>query len=283
MPKWVIMKNNPATHQDIPETYITDPGLAKEMAYAEKPHQELARVAMDLGLHDDASDQRVKALTAGLEAGHKYLQTERDKLDSSEAQLRADTDTDTDTDTDSSNKPETNQSDIISLLSPEQAEKAKKLTAVMAEKFGVSEANFSLLATETEAGEKQFTLAYSAGNGIHKGSWNTIMNKKSTKDFTVELDGQTLDTRTGMTKTVYNSMVEQAKLSNQILPDSPKLEKENNQPWISTTTLFTGEQTRGRYTVQAARVNDDGSVYDYWISHDADYKGVRFRPAVVIK
>ena len=116
------------------------------------------------------------------------------------------------------------QIDVTSLLSPEQKERAEKLTAAMAEKFGVDEADFSILTTETKYGAaQQFTVAYTARNGIYKGRWDKIMDKKSTEDFTVEIDGHKVDTRIGMTLDVYTAMVEQYKANGGLLPDSCQL------------------------------------------------------------
>lgn len=130
--------------------------------------------------------------------------------------------------------------DALFLLSPEQKERAEELTAAMAEKFSLDEADFSVLATETGSGEQQFTVAYTAGKGIHKGSCDKIMDPRSIRNFTVEIDGRHLDTRTGMTRDVYNAMIEQARSNGETLPDSRQLSDENGQPW--TWTLRTSEQ-----------------------------------------
>ncbi len=169
--------------------------------------------------------------------------------------------------------------DVISMLSPEQAERANKLKSAMAEKFRVDAADFSVLATEAETGEKLFCVAYTAGNGIYKGSWNKIMGNETTKDFVVEIDGQKFDTRTGMTLDVYAAMVERARANDEILPDSRQLSEENGQVW--TWTLRTGEQAVVLNAPRASVLEDD-SVYGGWCDGGDGGGAVRFRPAAVL-
>ncbi len=169
--------------------------------------------------------------------------------------------------------------DVMSLLTPEQQEKASKLTSAMAEKFGVDQKDFSVLTTETETGEQKFTVAYTAGNGIHKGSWNNIFNKKNAQDFMIEIDGKKVDTRTGMTLDAYKAMIDKARTT-EALPDSPQLAGENGQPW--TWTLRTGEEADGFYA-PSAFANSDGYVDANWNGRDRGDDGVRFRPAVVLE
>ena len=71
----------------IPESAITDPAMAEEMAYAEKPHHELAAAAHQLGLEDDAIAQKAKAILAGEDAGYSYLDEQQARLDEQRRRL----------------------------------------------------------------------------------------------------------------------------------------------------------------------------------------------------
>lgn len=163
-------------------------------------------------------------------------------------------------------------------LSPEQQEKALALTSAIAEKFGVRMEDFSVL-KETIDGESRLVLAYTAGNGIHLGSWNKIFDKKNAKDFMIEIHGKKYDTRTGMTEAVYRGVYDYAKQTGQTLPDSRQLSDKNDEPW--TWTLLTGEQADG-LSAPIADVNG-GKVGRSWSDRDDDGSLVRFRPAVVIE
>ena len=181
--------------------------------------------------------------------------------------------------------------DVFDTLTPEQQERATKLTGAMAEKFGVDAKDFSVL--ETEDGIK--AVAYTAGNGIDLGdptktvdkkrSWNSIFDKKNAQNFMVEVDGKQVDTRTGMTSDVYDAMVDGAKArGDEFLPDSPQLSEsdENDQPW--TITLMTGEPERAdEFRAPYRDVTEDGHVNGSWVNRDGDIGDVRFRPAVVIE
>lgn len=188
-------------------------------------------------------------------------------------------------------EPSEQSTDVFAMLTPEQQERATKLTGAMAEKFGVDEKDFSVL--ETKDGTK--AVAYTAGNGIDLGdptktvdkkrSWNSIFDKKNAKNFMIEVDGKKVDTRAGMTSDVYDAMVDGAKArGDEFLPDSPQLSKsdENGQPW--TLTLMTGEpESADEINAPIRDVSGDGRVYGLWVYRVNDIAHVRFRPAVVIE
>lgn len=178
----------------------------------------------------------------------------------------------------------------IDQLSAEQREKAAKLNIAMAEKFGVSAEDFSVLKTTAEDGSGRFTVAYTVGNGLDMGnskkdydakrSCNGLFDKKADKDFMIEVDGQKIDTRTGMTEAAYAAFIADAKASNvDPLPDSQELANKNGKPW--TATWLTGEEA-DRISARVAYV-DDGQVFAGWDFRDDGYRDVRFRPAVVIE
>jgi hypothetical protein len=88
-----MMQRQPKSQDDIgkpiPETAITDPALAEEMAYTEKPYHELAATARQLGLEDEAIAQKAKAVLAGEEAGHNYLDSQQANLDEQRYRLHS--------------------------------------------------------------------------------------------------------------------------------------------------------------------------------------------------
>jgi hypothetical protein len=110
----------------------------------------------------------------------------------------------------------TGQTESVSLTA-EQQEKAAKLTAAMAEKFGVSHEDFSVLRTIAEDGDDVLTVAYTAGNGIDLGdpkkdhdakrSWNAIFDKNAGNNFTITVGRKEYDTRTGMTEAAYGAFI----------------------------------------------------------------------------
>lgn len=166
-------------------------------------------------------------------------------------------------------------------LTPEQQKKADGAVAAMAEKFGVAPEGFSILRTKADDGREGIVVALTSPNGLYKGSWNQIMDKKSDKDFVIEVDGQKVDTRKGMTRATYRAFITeaQAQSPNNPLPDSNPLSKENGEPW--TATWLTGEQA-GVRNAPCAGVNA-GQGYEYWYYRGNDRRGLRVRPAVVIE
>jgi hypothetical protein len=176
-------------------------------------------------------------------------------------------------------------------LSAEQQEKAAKLTTAMAEKFDVPIDDFALLRTETEDGSEQLTVAYAADNGIdlgdskkdydNKRSWNSIFDKKATKNFMITVDGKKVDTRTGMTAAAYDSFIADARSRGiDPLPDSPQLADQNGEVW--TDTWLTGEEA-GRFGAPLGYVSSLGRVYRDRRPRACGYRNPRFRPAVVIE
>jgi len=188
-------------------------------------------------------------------------------------------------------KPEAKaETSVFDQLSAEQQEKATKLTTAMAEKFGVSKEDFSVLRTTAEDGSDRFTLAYTAGNGLDmanskedydpRRSWNGLFDKKADKNFMIEVDGQKIDSRTGMTEAAYDAFIADAKArGDKSLPDSQPLANENGELW--TATWLTGEKAaRGHARVADVRVD---RVSADWYDRGDGGRVRRFRPAVVIE
>lgn len=185
---------------------------------------------------------------------------------------------------------ETSDDDIEDLL-PEQQKLADQLTSAMAEKFGVSSPDFSVLCTRNDNGSERLTVAYTAGVGISAAdlggdpysmsSWNGIM--KAPKDlFTVEIDGQAFDTRTGMSRDVYNVFISIARANRGPLPDSKALNDMHGTD--RTVTWLTGQPKNKIPFGEApgAYVNQHGMVVVEHIG--ARYRAyvARFRPAVAL-
>lgn len=251
------MKHESITPQEIPATYIQDQGLAEEMAYGEKPHRELAALATQVGLTDEATAQASKAEQAGVEAGRSYIAGLTVNLEAG-VQDKAET-------------------------------KVAAAKASMAEKFGVKEEDFSLISYEQD-GKTINTVVYAAAIGIDLGdsdkdydqkrSWNSIFDKDTPENFMVEVDGQLLDARTGMTRLAYDALYQDAKGKGTTLPDSEQSAKENDDVW-TWTLLKDAEADRDGYVLGAYVF--DGEVTLDEVPSDASSRDVRFRPAVVIE
>jgi len=183
-------------------------------------------------------------------------------------------------------KPETS---LFDQLTAEQQEKATKVIGVMAEQFGVSAEDFSVLRVSGENGDEQLVVAHTAGNGIDLGdpkkdydptrSWNSIFDKKNAKNFMIKIDGQTLDTRSGMTEATYRAFIAVAEARGEMLPDSRPLSKQNGEVW--TATWLTGEDADRGDAVIARVVG--GQVYVYWRHRGRGRRALRVRPAVVLQ
>lgn len=176
---------------------------------------------------------------------------------------------------------------VLSRLSPEQKVRAAQAAAAMAEQFGVDEKDFAVVATGTEEGESKFAVIFAAGNGIDLGdsaedfdpkrSWDSITGKKNYQDFVVVVDGKEVDTRKGMTETVYNALIDRASQTGEPLPDSPQLADATDQPW--TATWLTGEKA-DESSAPFASVARGGTVRRSLYRRVNVFRALRFRPAV---
>jgi len=178
--------------------------------------------------------------------------------------------------------------DVLSPLTPEQKRRADKLTLAMAEQFNLDPADFSVLTEETETGEKRFTVAYVADQGIHEGSWDNIFDEANADHFIIQVEGEQIDTRAGMTLGAYKALIEHAKATYswaQTLPDGRELFAEydfggfDDDSW--TITLLTGEDA-SEFRSPHASVHENGSVDRGGNPRDDDRTNVRFRPAAVV-
>lgn len=172
--------------------------------------------------------------------------------------------------------------DALATLSPERQERAIALKTVFAEKFSTSE---RVLTAEdfgvVLVGEKAVVM-FTGGNGVYRGSYNAIMdNKKANKaKYTVELNGQTIDSRDEVTWDLYKAFLASAKAQGITPPDSKQLAESEDNDEPHTGTWLTGEKPDGFYAdcgdVDRGRANRD------WYDRNNDWYGLRFRPAAAV-
>lgn len=146
----------------------------------------------------------------------------------------------------------------------------------------------------------QLVVAYTAPSGIDLGrrksgnaaerSWQGIfpedmldMKKRQEapvpKRFSLQATGLAYDTRLGMTRDVYRSMVARMRRQHSPLPDSPPADLTDVHAW--TWTLLTGE-SRFRDCAPVVCTDLDRAVYSTSTAFDNGLPNVRFRPAVIL-
>lgn len=169
--------------------------------------------------------------------------------------------------------------DVYTTLTPELQKKADSWIDAMSWRYGVKKEAFNVLRTGEAEGQEHIVVAYSARNGLYRGSWNDIFSKNFDLNYIVEVDGQKLDTRMGMTFSVYKALIADARSrSIHNLPDSYYSSGEDCQPW--TSTLLTGEAALVDAPITFL---DDGLINRDREPRYNRNQNVRFRPAVVIK
>ncbi|MDQ3159178.1 MAG: hypothetical protein M3P98_03550 [bacterium] len=280
----------------VPPTAITNPHLAEEMAYGEKPHRELANQAKELGLTEEADSQLNKAYGKGVEAGKKFLGEEQSavdeqqtKLDSSKAQLEAGVGADVES---SKENPGFASETVWSAMSPEQRKVATEVRGAMAKKleeYGVTKESLRVVQTEGKDGMPTFTLLHT-GAGVDIGdpkkandearSYTSVMSDENDELFKFESNGNSYDARAGMTDAAYRAKVEEARERGVTLPDSQELSKETGDYW--TSTMLTGAPTLNGGNVpfrSVSGVRVGAGVYD----PRRGFRAVRVCPAVVIE
>ncbi len=194
--------------------------------------------------------------------------------------------------TDSATIPETTETtdryddtDALASLSPERRERAIVLKAMFAEQFSSSERTLSpedfgvVLVGKAKA--QTAVVLLTSGSGLYKGSYDRIMDKKKANKtaYTVEVNGQTIDSREAMTWDTYKAFIASAKAQGLTpLSDSRPLAKENNEPW--TGTWLTGEQTDGFDAYFG--ICHSGGAYRLWSVRNGDWHSLRFRPAAAV-
>ena len=170
--------------------------------------------------------------------------------------------------------------DLFSTLTPEQQERAKAKQVAFAEHFSTPERplnpeDFGVVAVGEGKNRRTFVML-TTGNGLYKGSYNAIMSND--EDFTVEIDGEAIDTRTAMTWGIYRAFIDQAKADGNPLPDSAALAKENNEP--HTATWLTGEKPDELFAYFGYVRGGDADRR--WDGQYYGWSGMRVRPGAEI-
>lgn len=143
----------------------------------------------------------------------------------------------------------------------------------MAGKLGLDRRGFSVIRTESNE-KMNFHVVYVENSGIYMGSWDQVISGKG--QFLIEVNGQEIDTRDGMTEQVYAAFITGRKINGRTpLPDSSELEK-----W--SWTWLTGEQERaGRIDGPVAYTEKD-KVKTGLARKNLPDKFICFRPVATI-
>lgn len=158
-------------------------------------------------------------------------------------------------------------------LNPEQQKRATELATAMARKFGLDRCGFSVIRTESNGGTK-FHVVYVENAGLYMGSWDHILSDN--EQFLIEVGGQVIDTRDGMTKQVYAAFITGRKINCRTpLPDSSELEK-----W--SWTWLTGEKAMAGQVDAPVMYTDKGKVITGSARINLADKFICFRPSVII-
>lgn len=180
---------------------------------------------------------------------------------------------------------------LLFTLAAEQEEKVGAIKAKLAEKYQVSQAEFSIFSAmfrraldsiDLDVVTDGLVVAYAGPKGLDLGdpdkahdskrSWNSITRESSDADFIIDVDGELFDVRQGMTRRVYAAIMANAKLRNiKPLPDHKEL----------TNTWMTGEAA-GDVALNSLITQGNGFAF-MQSSLDEDSRKQRFRPAVVIE
>ncbi len=171
-------------------------------------------------------------------------------------------------------KPTEAPVDVLSLLSPEQVERAKLGAVALAEKFGLESKDFSVLRTkDAENGEDTFFVVLTTDEGIDLGnpyktydkkrSWDSIAPEKPNKQFEIEIDGKTVDTRTAVT----------FELLHEVTKTNP-----NTREWVW--------ETGSPEKADVSRASIVCLTFHYAflsrLPRDIAYDDIRFRPAIAL-
>lgn len=182
--------------------------------------------------------------------------------------------------------PVTRESDIVEVdMTPEQQERVSKIQSAFAEHFSTDERKLTTedfgVFSAGDADDRKLVVTLTAINGLCHGSWHNVMDKniKNAANYIVEIDGQKIDTREGMTWEVYQAFINNAKAVNvATLPDSDILQGEDDVSW--TATWLTGDVSNG-FSERYGDVHE-GEPRRVWYDRRSDWSRVRFRPAAVV-
>lgn len=140
-------------------------------------------------------------------------------------------------------------------LSGERLELAHETRDAMAKKFEIHPDHLTLIRVLNAAKpEDEFIIIHSAPGGMnfndlnpswcatYNNSLNSIIREDRADEFTIEVGGQKLDTRLGLTENAYKAFIEDAKRREvEPLPDSEMI-KLNGEDWPRVRILLTAER-----------------------------------------
>ncbi|MEK9196058.1 MAG: hypothetical protein AAB914_01685, partial [Patescibacteria group bacterium] len=134
-----------------------------------------------------------------------------------------------------------------------------------------------------EGDRQKAVVMLTTGSGLYKGSYNTIMANEVSNNqaYTIEVDGQKIDTRKAMTGSVYQAFIEQAiKSGVDPLPDSPPaLAEKSGQPW--TETWLTGSPIVA-FRAYVCAVGNAGRPHYFLRGRHGNCHSLRIRPGAVV-
>lgn len=168
--------------------------------------------------------------------------------------------------------------DYWGTLSAEQRKYAERVHKALAEKFHLDPNEIGLVKTNDDAGKEQLVMMHIAPRGLYAGSLDHI--RIGNRAFMIEVDGATIDTREGMTRAVYKSFIDDAKMRGvHPLPDSNLLAITDGEG--ASVTLLSVLNSRDN-KLSAGCVGLDGEASERSIFSNDDDLSVRFRPVVPI-
>ena len=261
-----MIKHNPEVVQPNPATLITDHDMAKEMAWAGKPLQDLACEAVSLGLNDKAAELRTEAEEVEVRAGRLYIDGKRAELDEMTAQLEAGYNGNV-SNTTESERLDAEKIDIWKLLTTEQRAKAEQEITRLAGEFERPEDEFDLIISKIVDENDNviadvFKVMHTATKGIDLGN-----NPNKDYDPKRNWDSSVAETK-------------RLNLSGITLEDAAALAAVN--PEINEWVWLTGEAKRAdRRSAPVAYVYESQTGRGMR-DRQIDYRYVAFRPAVVI-
>jgi hypothetical protein len=185
----------------------------------------------------------------------------------------------------------------LKMLTPEQRDYITGIEGAMAEKFGVDREEIGIVMEEEleKWTDSRFTypiIMYTGKYGLQRGSYEDIMDTAKTPDYTIDISGEGVDTRNGMTKNVYERFVLQTDPEDDgLLPDTEPdgyYEAEDGDPNapVWPKTILTGEPCpTGMVKVGYDEESDDQPNFEEWDLSDSGNTDIslRFRPAVSLK
>lgn len=262
---------NQERHPEVPVTYISSPELAKVMAYAENPHQNMSIAARENNLTDEVTRQLGLANEAGITAAKAYIDTLSGEVEAG---------TNVPVVVVEPVKPPAESAEALaptleSFLTKEQLANVELTRTAMVAKFEhlrLKPEDLKLVMYEVKDSKgnvlhNEITLADLSDEGrklgLSNNSWNSIMDKKSTDSFTVDVDGKVKDTRSAMK-----------------LPLQKAVARSN--PNINEWSWTTGEPQRADAMFAPFAYLDGGDVFGRMGGRRGGVRYIAFRPAVVI-